>query len=57
MIIRGNIESLPNSAQGDIGWLMDTYSEVVDMLLNYTYILQTGDWKGYLEVLEIMPQT
>ena len=36
---------------------MDTYSEVVDMLLNYTYFLQTGEWKGYLEVLDIMPQT
>ena len=35
MIVSGNIESLPNSAPGDMGWLMDTYTEMVDML--YTF--------------------
>ena len=51
MIVIGNIESLPNSAPGDIGWLMDTYIEMVDMLLGYIYFLRTGNWIGYLEVL------
>ena len=31
-IVSDNIESLPNSAPGDMGWLMDTYIKMVDML-------------------------
>ena len=51
VIVSGNIESLPNSALGDMVWLMDTYIEMVDMLLNYKHFLQTGNWKGCLEVI------
>ena len=40
VIVSGNIKSLPNSAQGDMGWLMDNYVEVVNILLNYTHFLQ-----------------
>ena len=46
-----NIALLPNSPSGNMGWLMDTYIEMVDMLLNYIHFLQTGNWKRYLEVL------
>ena len=35
VIVSGYIESLPNSAPGDMGWLMVTYIEMVEMLLNY----------------------
>ena len=35
VIVSGNIESLPNSVQGDMGWLINTYIEMVDTLLNY----------------------
>ena len=51
MIVSGSIESLRNSAPGDMEWLTDTYIEMVDMLLNYIHFLWTGNWKGYLEVL------
>lgn len=40
VIVSGNAKSLPNSARGDMGWLMDNYVEVVDILLNYTHFLQ-----------------
>lgn len=45
MIVRGNIESLPNSAAGVVGWLRDTYIEIADMLFNYIHILRTVNWK------------
>ena len=51
VIVSGYIESLPNSAPEDMGWLMGTYIEMVDMLLNYIPFLWTNNWKGYLEVL------
>ena len=50
VIVSGNIDSLSNSTPGDMGWLMDTYIEMVNMLLNYVHFLRTGNWKGYLEV-------
>ena len=35
---------------------MDTYIEMVDMLLDYTHFLRTGNWERYLEVLfEFLP--
>ena len=40
VIVSGNAKSLPNSTRGDMGWLMDNYVEVVDILLNYTHFLQ-----------------
>ena len=51
LIVSRNIKSLPNSALGDMRWLLDTYIKMVDMLLNYIYFLRTGNWKGYLEIL------
>ena len=47
VIVSSNVESLPDSAPGDMGWLMDTYMEMVDMLLNYIHFLRTGNWKRY----------
>ena len=35
VIVIGNIDLLPNSAPGAMGWHMDTYIEMVEMLLNY----------------------
>ena len=56
LILSGSIEPLPTSSNSDMGWLMDTYIEMVDMLLNYTHFLRTGNWEGYLEVLfEFLP--
>ena len=55
VIVSGNIELLPNSAPGDMGWLMDIYIEMVDMLLNYIHFLRTGNWKRYLDVLFDFP--
>ena len=43
LIVSGNNKSLPNSAQSDMGWLMNTQIEVVDMLLNYIYFLRTDN--------------
>ena len=35
VIVIGNIDLLTNSAPGAMGWHMDTYTEMVEMLLNY----------------------
>ena len=47
----GTIKPLPGASPGSMGWLMDVYIEMVDMLLNYIHFLRTGNWEGYLEVL------
>ena len=46
MIVSGSHESLRDYK----GWLLDTYIEMVDMLLNFIHPLRIGNWKGYLEV-------
>ena len=52
----GEIKVLQNSSIGSMGWCMDTYIEMVDMLLNYLHFLRTGNWNGYLEVIfEFLP--
>ena len=50
MIVIGNIEWLCNSAPGDVGWLMDTYIEMVKMLLNIFHGPISGKdiWKSSL---------
>ena len=40
-IVSGKMESLPNSAPGDMEWLKDTYIEMADILLNYIFF---ADW-------------
>ena len=51
-----DFELLPAASTGSMGWLMDTYIEMVDMLLNYIHFLRIGNWEGYLEVLfEFLP--
>ena len=43
-------------AEGDIGWFMDLYIELVNMLLNFIHFVRTGNWEGYLEVkFEFLP--
>ena len=56
ILLKGKIEPLPTSSHGDMAWFMDTYIEMVNMLLKFLYFLQTGNCKGYLEVLfEFLP--
>ena len=50
VIVSGNIESLRNSVQGDMGWLINTHIEMVDTLLNYNIfyepVIGKGIWKS-----------
>ena len=39
------------AAEGDMGWFMDLYIELVNMLLNFIHFLRTRNWEGYLEVI------
>ena len=56
ILLKGKIEPLPTSSHGDMAWFMDTYIEMVNMLLKFLHFLQTGNCKGYLEVLfEFLP--
>ena len=56
ILLKGKIELLPTSSHGDMAWFMDTYIEMVNMLLNFLHFLRIGSWKGYLEVLfEFLP--
>ena len=53
-----NQEILPKipAAEGDMGWFVDLYIELVNMLLNFIHFLRTRNWEGYLEVLfEVLP--
>ena len=34
-----------------MGWFMDLYIELANMLLKFIHILRTGNWEGYLEVI------
>ena len=39
-----------------MGWFMDLYIELVNMLLNLIHFVRTGNWEGYLEVIfEFLP--
>ena len=51
MLLKGKTDPLPTSFHGDMAWFMDTYIEIVNMLLNFLHFLGIGNWKGYLEVL------
>ena len=51
MLLKGKIEPLPTSCYGDIACFMDTYIEMVNMLLNLLHFLRIGNWKGCLEML------
>ena len=39
MLLKGKIEPLRTSSHGDMAWFMDTYIEVVNMLLNFLHFL------------------
>ena len=56
MLLKGKIELLPTSFHGDMVWFMDTYVEMVNMLLNFLHFLRIWNWRGYLQVLfEFLP--
>ena len=56
MLLKGKIEALPTSSHVDMAWFMDTYIEMMNILLNFLHFLRIGNWKGYLEVLfEFLP--
>ena len=42
MLLKGNIELLPTSSHVDMAWFMDTYIEMVNMLLNFLHFLRIG---------------
>ena len=46
-------EILPKipAAKGDMGWFINLYIELVNMLLNFIHFGRTGNWEGYLEVI------
>ena len=41
---------LPN-IPGDMAMWMDSFLEMVDLLMNIIYCLRTGNWNGYLEAI------
>ena len=56
MLFKGNIKPLPTSSHGEMAWFIDTYIEMVNMLLNFSHFIRIGNGKGYLEVLfEFLP--
>ena len=56
MLLKGKIDLLPTSFHGDMIWFMDTYIEMVNMLLNFLHFLRIWNWRGYLQVLfEFLP--
>ena len=51
-------ETLPKipAAEWYMGWFMDLYIELINMLLNFIHFVRTGNWEGYLEVIfEFLP--
>ena len=57
VIVSGSIELFPSSAPDDMGWLIDTYIEMVDILFNYinlfALVIENDIWKPSLISLPI----
>ena len=48
--------SMPSSVDGDMSMWLDSFLQMVDMLLNMIHFIRIGNWKGFLETIyEFLP--